>query len=47
MFNYPKSAEAGLLNKSSYLTPALGVTKFIIVRDIGSDISIKSLKRKT
>jgi hypothetical protein len=31
LFNKP---EAGLLNKSSSLDPALGVTKFIIVRDM-------------
>jgi hypothetical protein len=36
---YPRAdtsgfAEAGFLNKSSYLAPALGVTKFIIVIDM-------------
>jgi len=31
------TSEAGLLNKSSYLAPTLGVTKFIIITDkIGS-----------
>ncbi len=30
----PKTSEAGLLNKSSCLAPALGVTKFIIVSDM-------------
>jgi hypothetical protein len=35
MFNEPTSeAEAGLLNKSSRLVPALGVTKFIIVTNM-------------
>ncbi len=33
MLNEPTS-EAGLLNKSSCLAPALGVTKIIIVTDI-------------
>ncbi len=33
LFNKPNS-EAGLLNKSPCLAPALGVTKFIIVTDI-------------
>jgi hypothetical protein len=28
------SSEAGLLNKSSCLAPALGVTKFIFAKDI-------------
>ncbi len=32
-FNEPASV-AGLLNKSSHLAPALGVTKFIIVLDM-------------
>jgi hypothetical protein len=32
MFNKPTS-EAGLLNKSSCLAAALGVTKFVIVTD--------------
>jgi hypothetical protein len=37
MFNKPASevgTEASLLNKSSRLAPALGVTKFVIVTDI-------------
>ncbi len=29
-----QASEAGLLNKSSYLAPALGVTKFKNVRDM-------------
>jgi hypothetical protein len=33
LFNKPTS-EAGLLNKSSCLAPALGVTKFLIVTDM-------------
>jgi hypothetical protein len=32
MLNEPTSAEVGVLNKSSYLAPTLGVTKFTIVR---------------
>jgi hypothetical protein len=37
MLNKPNSG-AGLLNKSSCLVPALGVTKFIIVKDIMSKV---------
>jgi hypothetical protein len=33
MLNKPYS-EAGMLNKSSCIAPSLGVTKFIIVKDI-------------
>ncbi len=33
LFNKPAS-EASLLNKSSYLAPALGVTKFTLANDM-------------